>query len=94
MGSELGKWMQLNQDRVQLRISVLERFTFRILLPQGAEFCQTKYDTCQVNSALHNIDHLQDIAVKILYTVITRESEQRIRLDCRRANSLITPVCA
>jgi hypothetical protein len=79
---------------MQWRISVLDRFNLRILLSQGVEICQTKEDICHANSALLNIDHLQDIAVKILYIVITRESEQLTRLDCRRANSLIKPVCA
>ena len=79
---------------MQWRISVLHRFNLRILLPQGVEFCQTKEGTCHVNSALLNIDHLQDIAVKVLYIVITKESEHRTRLDCRRANSVIKPVRA
>lgn len=75
---------------MQWQISILDRFNLRILLPQGVEFCQTKEDTCHVNSALLHIDHLQDIVVKI---VIARESEYRTRLDCRRANSLIKLVC-
>lgn len=73
MRSELGRWKKLNQDHMQWRTSVLERFRLRILLPQNVEFCQTKYDICHVTSTLLNIDHLQDIAVKILYIVITRE---------------------
>jgi len=94
IGSELGRWKKLNQDRTQWRISVLQPLNFRILLLQSVEFCQKKEDTCHVNSAFHNIDHLQDFIVKILYIVIARDSEHRTRLGCRRANSLIKPVCA
>jgi hypothetical protein len=85
--------MKLNQNRMQWRIQALAWYKLLTLLPKSVVVL-SNYINCHVNSAVHNIDHMQDIAVNILCIVISKESERSTRLDCRRANSLINPVIA